>query len=416
MNDVKPQPRLAERTIPAGDDFLSREEVAQLTPAELVRRVKALHPLIVSRAASAEKNRRPDDEVWSALRATGIFYMLIPKRFGGMQADFDAFIDVGMAIGEADASLAWVATFCIEHNWMLSYWPLAAQEEFWNGKYPYMIASYTANPPGKADKVDGGYRVSAHWKWGSGSGHADWVMGVALMTVAEGEPPVPVSVIVPAEEVEILDTWFMDGMSGSGSNDIVFNDVFVPDHHAALDIFRGGAAAQRVHDDPMYKVPLLPFLGMAASIPILGATRSIVDIYRDKVRSQQRTFATVVSGDKPQTQDRLARADLQARTAELMVRDAARRMMVWADLPEEDQLAERLAIRAQLADAVKICRNTVMLVVEGAGSTAHTAGNPFNRKMRDIITVSTHLVFEFDTAMEQHGRSLVGLAPNSLLI
>jgi 3-hydroxy-9,10-secoandrosta-1,3,5(10)-triene-9,17-dione monooxygenase len=406
---------LADRRIPEGKDFLSREDVARLDPAELVRRVKALQPLIAGKAGEAEKLRRPVDEVWSALRASGIFYMLIPKRFGGLEADFDAFIDVGMAIGEADVSTAWVSTFCIEHNWMLSYWPVEAQEELWNGDYPYIIASYTANPPGKAVKVDGGYRVSAHWKWGSGSMHADWVMGVALLE-KEGGDPVPVSVVVPASEVQIVDTWFMDGMASTGSNDVVFNDVFVPEHHAALDIFRGGATAQRVHTNPMYSVPLLPFLGMAAAIPILGGTRSLVKMYQERVMSQQRTFATVISKDKPQTQDRLSRADLQARTAEIMVRDAARRMMVWATLPEGDQLAERLAIRAQIAQAVKICRDTAMLIVEGAGSTVHTADHPFNRKMRDIITVSTHLVFEYDTAMEQHGRSLVGLEPNSLLI
>lgn len=415
MNKMTSPPALADRRIPDGQDFLGRDEVARLDPAELVRRVKALQPLIVSRADESEKLRRPVDEVWSALRATGIFYMLIPKRFGGLEADFDAFIDVGMAVGEADVSTAWVTTFCIEHNWMLSYWPVEAQEELWNGDFPYIIASYTANPPGKAIKVDGGYRVSAHWKWGSGSMHADWVMGVALLE-QEGQDPVPLSVVVPASEVQILDTWYMDGMAGTGSNDIVFNDVFIPEHRTAKDIFRGGAAAQHVHKNPMYSVPLLPFLGMAAAIPILGATRSIVKMYQERVMSQQRTFSTSVSKDKPQTQDRLARADLQAHTAEIMVRDAARRMMVWATLPDQDQLAERLSIRAQLAQAVKICRETVMLIVEAAGSTVHTAGNPFNRKMRDIITVSTHLVFEYDTAMEQHGRSLVGLEPNTLLI
>ena len=409
-------PAFADRRIPEGDDFLSREEVSDLPPAELVRRVKLLQPLIERNAPEGEKLRRPTDEVWSALRATGIFYMLIPRRFGGMEADFDAFIDVGMAVGEADVSAAWVTTFCIEHNWMLSYWPVEAQEELWNGKFPYIIASYTANPPGKAVKVDGGYRVSAHWKWGSGSMHADWMMGVTLLTEEEGKDPVPLSVIVPATEVEIHDTWYMDGMAGTGSNDVVFNDVFIPEHHAAKDIFRGGATAQRVHANPMYSVPLLPFLGMAAAIPILGGTRSVVKMYQERVQSMQRTFATVVAKDKPQVQDRLARANLQARTAEIMVRDAARRMMVWATLPEEQQLAERLAIRALLAQAVKLCRETVMLIVEAAGSTVHASGHAFNRKMRDIITVSTHLVFEYDTAMEQHGRSLVGLEPNSMLI
>jgi len=417
MNKMTSSPPLAERRIPDGQDFLSRDEVARLDAPELVRRIRKLQPLIASRAAEAEKLRRPADEVWYALRASGIFYMLIPKRFGGMEADFDAFIDVGMAIAEADASTAWNATFCIEHNWILSYWPVQAQEEIWrrDGALPYLIASYTANPPGKALPVDGGYRVSAHWKWASGCMHADYVMGVALVERA-GQEPLPLSVLVPAAEVQILDTWYMSGMASTGSNDVSFSDVFVPEHRTARDIFRGGRAAQQVHKNPMYSVPLLPFLGMSAAIPVVGATRSMVNTYQERVKSQLRTFSTAVSMEKPQTQGRLARANLTVRAAELMVRDAGRRMMVWATLPEQEQLAERLAIRAQLSQAVTMCRDTAMLIVEGAGTTAHGVGNPFNRAMRDIITMSTHLVFEFDTSLEQHGRALVGLEPNSMLI
>ena len=157
-------------------------------------------------------------------------------------------------------------------------------------------------------------------------------------------------------------------------------------------------------------------LGMSAAIPIVGATRSMVNMYQQRVKSQMRTFSTAVSMEKPQTQGRLARASLTVRSAELMLRDAAQRMMVWATLPDQEQLAERLAIRAQLTQAVIMCRDTVMMLVEGAGTTAHVAGNPFNRAMRDIITLSTHLVFEVDTSMEQHGRALVGLPPNSMLI
>jgi len=414
-NKVELSPALADQRIPDGRDFLSRDEVAQLNGPELVRRIKALQPLIASRAAESEKLRRPSDEVWSALRASGIFYLMVPKRFGGLELDLDTFIDVGMAISEADASTGWNATFCIEHNWILSFWPIKAQEEIWNGKFPYLIASYTANPPGKAVPVEGGYRVSVHWKWASGCMHADWVMGIAFLE-REGQEPLALSVLVPATEVRILDTWFMNGMSGTGSNDVEFNDVFVPQHRAAPDIFRGGSAGQREHKNPMYSLPLLSFLALAGSIPVIGATRSLVKMYYERVKSQKRTFSPTVSMEKPQTQHRLARVDLNARAAELMVRDSARRMMVWATLPEQEQRAERIAIRAQISQAIALCRDTAMMIVEGAGTTAHAEGSPFNRAMRDIITMSTHLVFEYDVSMEQHGRAMLGLEPNSFLI
>jgi alkylation response protein AidB-like acyl-CoA dehydrogenase len=298
VNDLSATPELADRQIPAGDDFLPRDEVSKLTPEELVRRVKALQPLIRERAPIAEKERRPDDQVWAALRGSGIFYLLIPKQFGGLEADFDSLIDIGMAIAEADASTGWTATFCIEHNWMLAKWPLKAQDELWNGKFPFVIAPYTANPPGQAVAVEGGYKVSAHWKWGTGCMHADHVLGMVLLPQEDGEP-VPLSIVVPAEKARILDTWYMAGMQATGSNDVVFEDVFIPEHYAARDIFAGGSDV--AHDNPMYRVPFLPFLGLAAAITVIGATRGMVKVYQERVQSQMRTFATTVSMDRPQS-------------------------------------------------------------------------------------------------------------------
>jgi alkylation response protein AidB-like acyl-CoA dehydrogenase len=167
-------PKLADRRIPKGGDYLSADELAKLTPAELNRRVRELVPLIAQHAGEAERLRRPVDEVWQALRSSGFFYQFVPKRFGGMETDFDSFIDGGRAIAEVDASTAWVATFCAEHNWWLSHFPMETQEKLWGGDFPYIIAPVVSAPPGVAKPVEGGFVVSGRWKWGTGVMPARW--------------------------------------------------------------------------------------------------------------------------------------------------------------------------------------------------------------------------------------------------
>lgn len=228
----------ADRRIPKGG-YLSREEVAAITPEELTRRIRSLVPLIEANAAEAERLRRPVDAVWQALRDSGFFYQFVPKVYGGIETDFDSFIDASLAIAEADPSTSWVATFCAEHNWLLSHFPKATLDAIWGGDHPYIIAPYSASPPGKAIPVDGGYRVTGRWSWGTGIMHADWVMLNSLIPQAEG-PPQQAMVLLRAEEVRVPDTWQMFGMAGTGSNDIVVEDVFVPTDRAVVNLARSG--------------------------------------------------------------------------------------------------------------------------------------------------------------------------------
>ena len=406
---------LADRRIPAGGDYLSRAALQELTPAKLTDRVRLLQPLIAQHAPEAERLRRPSDEVWQALREAGFFYQFIPRMFGGLETDFDSFIDVGMAIAEVDASIAWTATFCAEHNWVLSHFPLETQEALWGGEFPYIIAPLVSFPPGIATPVPGGFQLTAHWKFGTGVMHANWILGNALI-FHDGQPPEPLMVLFPAASAEVLDTWNMAGMAATGSNDIVVKDLFVPAANTATNVFRGGRLlTQRHHENPIYGVPLLPFLGMSAAIPAAGAVRGMINMYRERVSSATRPGSDGRLADKVGTQIRLARADTLARSAEILIRDAGHRLLSVPEKEEPAQTNERLALRAQLALAVCNCRDAAMILVEGAGTSVHDLNQPFQRALRDILVVSTHVVFDCDIAYEQHGRGIVGLAPNTPL-
>ena len=212
--------------------------------AALVARARALAPVLADEAAESERLRRPTDVAIEALRDADVLRLMVPRRYGGHELDLDTFLEVGLALGEGDASLAWIATFYIEHNWMLCQFPGAFQEEVL-GSRGYVLAPAALAPNGVARRVEGGFHLSGRWQWGTGVMHADWVM-VGARAEGEGAAPDLRFLALPREEVEVEDTWFVDGMAGTGSNDILIDGATVPEERsvsiAEMSVGRGARA------------------------------------------------------------------------------------------------------------------------------------------------------------------------------
>ena len=416
MPDEGVRVQLADRRIPTGGDWLSREELAAITPEELVRRTTALKPLLAAHAREAEQLRRPVDAVWSALRKSGVFYHFVPKVYGGLEFDVDTFIDAMLPLGEACSSTGWVTAFCVEHNWMLSQFPKEAQDETFGGAFPYIIAPGVTNPPGKAIPVDGGYQLTGSWKWGTGVMHADWVL---LSGAIPGEkPPRMLFFAVPAGEVAVLDTWHVDGMIGTGSNDISATEVFVPTHRVMDfgEMREGRAPGSKLHANPIYRMPMLPFLAVTAAIPAVGTARAAVAEFRDRLQQRVVFGGDLKQAEKPAAQMRLAHADVLTRTAETLIRKVARENVELGKGPGIAKVEDRIALRLQVAYAMSLCREAIRTVCEASGSSSHFLENPLQRALRDINVMSSHVVYDLDGALELHGRAMIGLPPNSAVV
>ena len=158
----------------------------------------------------------------------------------------------------------------MEHNWLLALYDKPAQDDIF-GQHPYIIAPGSLAPNGKATPVDGGYRITGRWQWGTGVMHSGWVMVGAITPVEGRENPMLGMYVLPIDEAEVIDTWHIEGMVGTGSNDIAVNDVFVPAHRVVdLAMVRDGTSpGAQLHDSPIYKMPMLPVLGLTATAPLV---------------------------------------------------------------------------------------------------------------------------------------------------
>jgi alkylation response protein AidB-like acyl-CoA dehydrogenase len=394
--------------------WLPPNEVAGLTAATLVERVRALAPFVASRAEAAERERRPDDDVMAALRRAGLYYHFVPKRFGGLELGVADFVEEVLPLAEACASTAWVTSFCMEHNLILALFPEQAQEEIF-GSQPYMIAPGAAFPVGRAIAVPGGFRVSGRWNYASGVMHADWAMAMAM--VERPDDVVDIRwVIVPIADVEVHDVWQVDGMAGTGSNDISMHDVFVAEHRT-LDVAaasRGEAPGASIYDNPLYAMPLTTFLALTAALPIVGAARGAQRLFLERVAT--RVSTGVKLAERATVQAVLGDVTVAVDVAEMIVRGAAHDVMDLAITRRAGDLAARAAIRARLTHATTTCRDAVRRMLDTAGSSAHGLSNPLQRAARDVGMASAHVVHDPLTTAELYGRTMLGLPPQTPIV
>lgn len=189
----------------------------------------------------------------------------------------------------------------------------------------------------------------------------------------EDAPPIPRMMLIPADQATVIDTWQMAGMAATGSNDIVAEDVFVPEGYqfAVPDCRSGRGLGREIYGSGLYGSPMLPNLCVTASIPALGAAREAVNQLRERLKVHVKKGSGGASVEKPAAQMRLARADLLAKAAERTIRACARENLEIGDVDEPEQTTERIRLRAEIAIAVQQCVEAVRTCCEAAGSSIH---------------------------------------------
>ena len=367
----------------------------------LLDRVRAVTPMITARSFEAEALRRPLDEVIDALKATGVFRAFVARRHGGYELDLGTFVDVGLAVAHADPSMGWVTTFYMEHNWLLTaLFSDELQEEVF-GSQPYVLAPGSVNPSGRAVPVEGGWSLSGRWQFGTGICHADWVL---VSGRVDGEDA-PRTFLLPRDEVEVKDTWHVDGMAATGSRDLIVSDAFVPTHRASLPVPPAAVAGP---DAPyLVRIPLPPMLSLTAALPALGAAQRAVELFEGRL-----TRRIVFGTGKPQavrvpTQVRLANLLAEVDEAEMLIRAIADRMQAHAEGRTALGSVEQLQLRLSIAHVVRRCRDVVRDVVEASGASVHHLDHELQRIHRDIHMICAHTVFDVDLVAEGIGKALV---------
>lgn len=380
------------------------------TGEDVVARVRELAPLIQKNAAESETNRRVSEETIDALKEAGVFRIAVPRRYGGLETSLRTMIDVSAAIAEADGGPSWVATLSNINAWTTALNNRQTTDEVWaNG--PDTILAGVLAPTGKARKVDGGYRVSGSWAYSSASLHADWASGGVLLVDDNDQILDQAMVTIPKADFRIEDTWYVAGMRSSGSNTIVVDDVFVPEHrYMSILAAISGTAPTTEADSAFYRGSLGSMLVMVLVGPQLGMGRAALDLVLRKGANKALAYTVFEHNrDSVAFQLLIAEAACKIDTAHLHAYRAADDVARFAETGEYPDMVTRGRIRGDAATALRSINEAlnILLNANGAGSFAEV--NPLQRIWRDSNVGARHAVMLPQVSLETYGKALLGI-------
>ena len=375
-------------------------------PAEVLQRARELIPRLRERISRTEQLRQLPTETVQDARDAGVFSLLLPTALDGSAGGIHDFADVVRTLAQGDPTAAWTLGFLIEHNWMLARWPQETQDEVFGTGAPVLMAA-VANPPGKASPAGGGYLVTGYWGYCSGVSHADWVQVVATI---EGRDR-PSLFLLPREDVDVQDTWYMSGMKGSGSHDIRLGRQFVPAHRTVdIDLWHSrrnhGAA---LHPEPLYAYDARDLLVFIIPALVVGAAEAMLDLYRDRLDHRRAAYSPVLTGDTVAGQTRYARAVSALRAAQALLR-ATLDLTVDVNAQSTGELSDQVRALIKL-DCLSICRlagESIDLGVQGSGSAIYRSSDVTQHFLRDIQVILSHLTIDEDGMRAQAGEILLG--------
>jgi len=372
---------------------------------DLLRRASELLPVLRERAARAEQLRRLPPETVKDLVSSGLVRIGTPRRYGGNGLDIDAGHAVVWELGRACGSTAWCCSLWIVHNWWLGHFSERAQDDFFAGG-PDTLASTCLNPAGgTAEPVTGGFRVSGRWSFSSGCEASSW----GMVSVSGPGAGTLRWLLLPREDYEIVDTWFASGMRGTGSQDIVVRDTFVPAHRV-LDPDRAGDTDRTgwvLHQRPSYRVPLRLLVGWDLAAPLVGIAQGAVDEFTARLRG---TTGPGRTADSVPLQLRLAEASAQVDAARTIHQRTVRELVDRAAAGETFTELDRARYRRDKAFVARLCVQAVDRLFEGGGARAIVETDPLQRFHRDAHGASHHAALGWDVAAEAYGREALGPA------
>ena len=249
-------------TIAASTD---REELR----AQLLAAVDGIGDALGSAADEAERSGTLPERAWRALHDAGLFRLKSPRELGGFEADPVTQIEVIERAAYLDTSAGWAlfvgaGTLALMAAWM----PEEGIADFLvDGRLPRTAGGVAAT--GRAEPVDGGYRVSARWPFASGSEHAEWLGGISY--VGDQDPPRVLGFAFPKEAATLHDNWDVNGLKGTGSQDMSVEDLFVPERHTYDNM------APAVRGGPIYAIALPGFVTNEHGAFVLGAARRALE-------------------------------------------------------------------------------------------------------------------------------------------
>ncbi|MFE3001432.1 3-hydroxy-9,10-secoandrosta-1,3,5(10)-triene-9,17-dione monooxygenase oxygenase subunit [Nocardia sp. NPDC059246] len=381
---------------------------------EVLGRIDNLLPVLRDRAWETEDKASVSADTMEHLADTGLFRLMQPRQWGGAAADPTIFFEAIRRMSGACGSTGWVASVLGVHPWHLAQFDQQAQRDVWGADPGALICSSYA-PMGVAARVEGGYRVTGNWRYSSGSGHAGW----AIVGAPVPEDGVFGAFLIPRGDYRIDEVWDTYGLRGTGSNTLVVEEVFVPEHRfldfAILDAFQ--APGPQVNSEKLYRMPWGTIFPATITTPVIGMAYGALSNY---IAYQGERMRAAYFGEPAKTDPFIAirvgrtSSDIDASWEQMSGNIARAYELVCAG--QEVPMALRMKARRDQARAAERCVAAANSLMESAGAAALDSAQPLQRLYRDIRAARHQATNEPERPLVMYGQDQFGLDPLKIMV
>jgi alkylation response protein AidB-like acyl-CoA dehydrogenase len=351
---------------------------------------RAIAPRVRAAADEIEAARELPRPIFEALADAGILHLLVPRSIGGGEIDPPTYIGVIEELGKADASTAWVVNQGAVYATYAARMPREAARAIWMD-VPRAVVANTPMATATAVPVPGGYRVTGRQGFSTGCRHASWLAAHTTVTeqgrprLDDGQPEMRYC-FVPRAQAQLLDTWQVRGMRGTGTNHFAVDDVFVPEDRTVKSV-----TAPLVEAGPLYRLPRTLVFASGDAAVALGTARSCLDAFTELATTKTPRAMDALLRDQPMIQNDVGRAEARLRSGLAFLREAVGGIWDAVIATGAVTLEQRAVLRLATTDGIRTAVSVVDMVYNMAGATAAYESSPIQRHFQDVHVMSQHL-------------------------
>jgi len=365
-----------------------------------------LAPQAAALAEQIERERALPAELRSELTDAGLFALCLPRALGGREAQPAEMVRAVEELARGDGATAWCAMIASTSSLLGAYLPEEdARVIYEQGRG---VTGGVFAPRGRAERRDGGYLVSGRWPFASGVHHCDWMGGGCVVydgdrpeLLENGSPDVRM-MLMPIASVEVIDTWSVSGLRGTGSHDMAVEDELVPAARA-ISLFTDTPR----HEGALYSFPLFGLLAAGVAAVALGIARGAIEDLVALAAAKTPLASSRSLAQRPGTQAEVARAEASLRAARALVLEEAAGAWAAAQAGEPMSVAHRAGLRLAASHATSSAAEVVSAMYHAGGGTSIYETSPLQRRFRDVHVATQHMMVAA-ASWELTGRLLLG--------
>ena len=378
---------------------------------EMIAAAERLAPTIEAEKSAFDRERQLPSDLVSAMREIGLFHLWLPRELGGPALNLRDTAKVLEAVAQIDGAPAWCACIATTYSRLGAFLPRHVASRIFVQDRAIVGGTFAG---GRAEVVSGGFSLTGRMPYASGIRHSAWAVGGGPISErgiprlnADGTPETR-TMLYPSSQIEILDTWDVGGLRGTGSHDYVVHDLYVPAEQTVI-----GHGTSTDCAGGFYRIPAYTTYPLAVAAVPLGIARTALKLFYKLATTKVPRRDTRLVCEDETVQVAVGRAEGALRSARAFMFEMAEELDVASEVGDSISIKQRLMLRLACAQVAVAAKETVQIVYEAAGGSSVYEAVGIHRCFRDIYAAVQHLQLQ-TVNFRWAGQVAMGLDPTTV--